>query len=98
MFIIEISYKSSLEDIDKYLAEHRSFLEIGYKNNYFIVSGPQNPRIGGIIISQLNDRDQLENILKKDPFNIHNLADYKFIEFNPVKYHPDFSSFVDKNY
>jgi uncharacterized protein YciI len=95
MFIIDITYKKSLEFIDQYLVEHRAFLDGGYKDNYFIASGPKNPRIGGIIISQLKDRDQLEAILKQDPFIIHDVADYNIIEFNPVKYHQDFVSFID---
>jgi uncharacterized protein YciI len=95
MFIIELTYIKSLEYVEKYLAEHRNFLEDGYKNNYFVASGPQNPRTGGIVISQLKNRDQLEAILKKDPFSIHEIADYRVIEFNPVKYHKNFSSFID---
>lgn len=95
MFIIELTYIKSLDEIDKHLAEHRLFLDKGYTKNYFVVSGPKHPRRGGIIISQLKDRVQLENIIKKDPFYIHGVADYKIIEFNPTKYHSDFSLFVD---
>ena len=68
MFIILLNYKKPIEVIDKYLPAHRDFLEEGYKQNFFIVSGPKNPRTGGVIISQLNDRVQLEEILSKDPF------------------------------
>lgn len=95
MFVIEITYKKSLEYVDQYLTEHRTFLENGYRKNYFIASGPKNPRTGGIILSQLQNREQLENILKQDPFMIHDVADYKFIEFNPVKFHPNFAWFID---
>lgn len=94
MFIIEVTYKKSLEYVDQYLAEHRTFLDDGYKNNYFITSGPKHPRTGGIIISQLLNRNQLEDILKKDPFSIHDIADYRIIEFNPIKYHKNFASFI----
>jgi uncharacterized protein YciI len=89
-----LTYKKPIEIIDKYLNEHRAFLEEGYNKNYFIVSGPQNPRTGGVIISQLKDRVQLENILKDDPFAIHDAADYEIIEFSPVKFHKNFSTFV----
>jgi len=94
MFIIELTYKKSLEHVEKYLDEHRKFLDGGYRDNYFIVSGPKNPRTGGIIISQLKNQAQLESLLKQDPFYIHDVADYKIIEFNPIKYHPEFTSFV----
>jgi uncharacterized protein YciI len=94
VFIIILNYKKSLVDIDKYLAEHRAFLDSGYRDNFFVASGPKNPRTGGIIISQLKNREQLENILKQDPFNINDVADYEIIEFSPTKYHNNFASFV----
>lgn len=81
-------------DIDKYLAEHRTFLDSGYRDNFFVASGPKNPRTGGIIISQLKNREQLENILKQDPFSINDVADYEIIEFSPTKYHTNFAPFV----
>lgn len=95
MFIVEIVYKKPLGFIDQCLAEHRAFLEEGYKKNYFVASGPKNPRTGGIIISQLKNREQLENILKQDPFCLHDAADYNITEFDPVKYHVDFASFIE---
>ena len=95
MFVIVLTYKKPLEEIDQYLADHRAFLDNGYKDNLFVVSGPKNPRNGGIIISQLNDRDLLERILKQDSFNIHDAADYEITEFNPTKYHTDFASFIE---
>jgi uncharacterized protein YciI len=94
MFVILVTYKKSLETIDKYLTEHVNFLDHGYQNNYFFVSGRRNPRIGGVIISQLNDRNQLEALIKQDPFYIHDLADYEIIEFIPRGHHPDFAKFL----
>lgn len=97
MFIVQINYKKSLDMVDQYLVAHRLFLEEGYKNNCFVVSGPKNPRNGGIIVSQLKDRAKLDDILKQDPFYINDIADYEVIEFLPVKYHPDFSQILNSN-
>lgn len=94
MFVIMLTYKAPLATIDNYLAEHRAFLEQGYQQDFFIASGPQNPRTGGIILSQLKSRDQLESILKNDPFQVQEIAEYKIIEFEPVKYHTNFSTFI----
>jgi uncharacterized protein YciI len=94
MFVITLTYKKPIDMVDQYLAEHRSYLDTCYKNNYFIASGPQHPRTGGILLSQLKDRHQLDMIIQQDPFTLHDIADYTVIEFEPVKYHPAFSSFV----
>lgn len=96
MFLVLITYKKSLDEIDKYITDHRAFLDAGYKNNYFVVSGPKNPRTGGVIISQLSNREQLEKILNSDPFKIRDVADYEIIEFMPVKYHRNFSNFIEE--
>jgi uncharacterized protein YciI len=95
MFVILVTYKKSLEMVDKHLATHVAFLDQGYQNNYFIVSGRKNPRTGGVIISQLKSRSKLEDILKHDPFYIHEIADYEIIEFTPGGNHPDFSRFME---
>lgn len=94
MFIVKVGYKKGIEEVDKFLLEHRAFLEQGYQKNFLIASGPQNPRIGGIILSQLTDKQQLEDFLSQDPFSLYDIASYEIIEFTPVKYHKDFAAFV----
>lgn len=97
MFVIHITYKKPLSLIDEHLQAHREFLETGYQRNYFIASGPKTPRTGGIILSQVSDRKKIETFLKNDPYVVHDLADYEFIEFTPVKYHKDFENFIAKS-
>lgn len=96
MFVILITYKKPIEAVEQYLKAHRTFLDEGYKKNYFIASGPKKPRTGGVIISQLTDKNELEKILNQDPFHIYGIADYEFIEFNPIRYHHEFECFINK--
>ena len=96
MFVILLTYKKSLKVVDQHIPAHIDFLDNGYRSSYFLVSGRKNPRTGGVIVSQLNDRNQVEEIIKQDPFHIHGIADYEIIEFIPTKYHPDFSRFIEK--
>lgn len=94
MFIILLTYKKPLEIVDQYLPEHRAFLEGGYQQGYLIASGPQNPRTGGVILSNLKDRRLLDAFIKQDPFQVYEVADYQVIEFDPVKFHDNFKSFI----
>ena len=95
MFLIMLQYKKPIEVVDEYLVAHRTFLGECYEKDYFIASGPRSPRTGGVMLSQLKDREQLEALLKQDPFYINGIAEYEVIEFTPVKYHKNFSSFVE---
>ncbi|MFC3908249.1 YciI family protein [Legionella dresdenensis] len=86
MFIVQLTYKAPLVEVDKYLQAHREFLDYYYKQGLLIMSGPLKPRTGGIIIAATKDRAYLEAILQKDPYHLAEITDYELIEFVPVKH------------
>jgi uncharacterized protein YciI len=94
MFIVMIHFTKPLDVVDLHVADHREFLGEGYKKDYFVASGPRKPRTGGVIISQLKDRAELEKIIHQDPYYVRGIAEYEIIEFDPVKYHEKFTAFV----
>ena len=96
MYIIMLTYKKPMEIVEKFLVAHRTFLDEGYQKDYLIVSGPKNPRTGGVIISNLTDKAFLMEFMSQDPFIINDVAEYEYIEFNPVKYHDKFSTFIER--
>lgn len=96
MFIVMTTYLKELPQVDEHLDAHRAHLALGYQKNYFFCSGPKNPRTGGIILSQLQDKDILECFLALDPFCVEGIASYEIIEFNPVQSHPDFKILLAK--
>jgi len=94
MFLVMINYKKPIERVDQFVGLHREYLNQHYENNSFIVSGPRNPRIGGVMLSHLKNKEDLMKIIYNDPYFINDVADYEVIEFNPVKYHADFAKFL----
>lgn len=85
MFIIELTYKVPLEQVDQHLEAHINYLNEQYNNDVFLASGKKVPRTGGIILSALGDKTALLAILDQDPFKINDLADYRVTEFIPSK-------------
>jgi uncharacterized protein YciI len=83
MFIVSLNYKCDIEEVEKYLDDHVSYLKQEYSNGNFIASGRKNPRTGGVILSCVKDRDELEVILKRDPFDRAGIAEYDITEFIP---------------
>jgi len=86
MFVVETTYKAPLNDVDKYLKAHRQFLDEHYNKGLFLASGPQTPRTGGIILALTTDKAHLESVLQQDPFYMADIADYRLIEFTPIKH------------
>jgi uncharacterized protein YciI len=81
MFVIELIYKASLEDIDAHMAAHVRFLNKYYAAGNLLVSGRKIPRDGGIILAVGKSREEIEAIVREDPFHQHGLADFRIIEF-----------------
>ena len=89
MFIAILTYKKPLEEVDCFLRAHREYLAKHYAAGDFIASGPQTPRVGGVIMIKANDRTAVEAIIAQDPFNINGIADYQIEEFTPTMFCDD---------
>ncbi|MGD1946757.1 MAG: YciI family protein [Croceivirga sp.] len=85
MFIVNLTYKTELEKIDQFIEAHIEFLNEQYELGNFLASGRKIPRTGGIILSNVASKSELEKIIEKDPFKENELADYQLIEFIPSK-------------
>ena len=86
MFIAILTYKKPIEEVDRFLQAHRDYLAEHYAAGDFIVSGPQTPRIGGVIMIKAERRAAVDSIIAQDPFNINGIADYQIVEFTPTMF------------
>jgi len=81
MFVIELTYKADLSEIDAHMTAHVAFLRKYYDAGTFIVSGRKIPRDGGIIVAVGESKAAIEQIIAEDPFHRHGLATFRIIEF-----------------
>lgn len=86
MFIAILTYKKPLEEVDRHLQAHRDYLAVHYAAGDFIASGPQTPRVGGVIMIKADNREAVDSIIVQDPFNINGIADYQIVEFTPTMF------------
>jgi uncharacterized protein YciI len=90
MFVIELVYKADLSKIDHHMRAHVAFLKKYYASGNFLASGRKIPRDGGIILAVGKSREQIESIVREDPFHQHGLADFRIIEFRLSQHADDF--------
>ena len=86
MFIAILTYKKPLSEVDRFLVAHREYLAKHYAAGDFIASGPQTPRVGGVIMIKAENRIAVDAIIAQDPFNINDVADYQIVEFIPTMF------------
>ncbi len=83
MYLVELTYISELSDVDRHLEAHVAFLNKYRNAGNLLLAGRKNPREGGLIIFSADSIAGVEAIIAEDPFKIHNLAEYRIIEFIP---------------
>lgn len=81
VFIIELTYAADLTEIDAHMGAHMEFLRRHYDSGRFVFSGRKVPRDGGIIVATGSSREEVEELVRDDPFHRHGLAEFRVVEF-----------------
>jgi len=90
-----LKYIKTLEEVDNALQPHIEYLEKYYSLHKFFCSGRRNPRVGGVILCNAKDMEEVETIIREDPFYVKGIAEYEIIEFLPTKYSDGFEHFIN---
>ncbi len=94
-FLINLEYTVPTEKLDEAVPDHRKFLQIQYDAGILLISGPKEPRVGGMILAKSNSLEELETLFKNDPFAKLNYAKYSYTEFFPVKHQPYIKQWIE---
>ncbi|HEX7850115.1 MAG TPA: YciI family protein [Sphingomonas sp.] len=79
--LILITYVVALDDVDRHMKPHIDWLERGYDEGLFLLSGRRNPRTGGVIVCR-GHKAEVEALAASDPFVTSGAATIEVIEFN----------------
>ena len=82
-------------EIDRRMREHVAFLDECYRAGVFLASGRQVPRKGGVILAVSPSREDLETVMRHDPFVRDGLASFEIVEFRTSLHHPALAPFAD---
>ena len=82
-----VRYRRPFEEIAPKVEEHRAYLRELKAAGLLLVSGPMDPRSGGMLLLRVPDENAavaLDSIREGDPFTKLNLAQYELIPWVPV--------------
>lgn len=94
LFLIVVTFSKPAEEVEAFLPQHREFLKKAFDEGVLMVSGSQNPRVGGVIIGRFEDRPMAESFIQGDPFYMADVADYEIVEFVPSRAIPQLSQWL----
>ena len=83
-FVVEIIYLKPLEQVSPVTPDHREYLQTGYARGILLLSGPQVPRVGGILIGRAESIEAMREYCDQDPYALAGVAKHRIIEFNPM--------------
>lgn len=95
MFLILLEYREPPEVMDQHVAAHRAHLAVQYASGNLLMSGPQVPRNGGVIVANLKTRAEVESMMQADPFISSGVAGFRIVEFVARATHPDLAAFAE---
>jgi uncharacterized protein YciI len=95
MFLVLLDYLAPLEEMDRHVDAHRAHLAEQYAAGRLLMSGPQMPRSGGVIVACVPTRDEVEAMMQRDPFVIAGVVSYRIIEFVARATHPALVGFAE---
>ena len=90
-----INYTKPIEEVNAVVADHRAYLDTLYAKEKLICSGRRSTLTGGVLLSHVQSRDEIDEIIKNDPYKLKDVAEYEVIEFTPSKHHEKFKEFVE---
>ncbi|RDI45415.1 YciI family protein [Falsibacillus pallidus] len=96
MLIVELDFNHPIESNELIREQHNLFLKKYYENKTFMTSGPKHSNTGGIIVAGNISREQLEVILKEDPYWQNGIAQYRIIEFSSTIVSSDLGVFFQE--
>lgn len=96
LFVVELLYRKPLAEIDAAMPAHMRFLKKYYGSGHFLISGRKIPRDGGVILATGDGVDEIERIVRQDPFVERGLADFRVIEFRASQRADDIQQRIDR--
>ena len=81
-----------------HLVEHRAWIKRAYDAGIMLVSGRQEPPVGGVLVFRAESRKAAEAFAESDPFALAGVSRYRVIGFTPTHLpwrSPAFDLFAD---
>src|SRR4051812_38218569 len=80
---VALKYRFPLERMQQTVDRHRAYLSGLLKQGKLICSGPFVPRDGGALLVRFETDEELQGLLKGDPFQIEGLVDTTIFKWDP---------------
>lgn len=82
MFIVLLKFSDNKADAPRHMDGHKAWLEQGFADGVFLLSGSVQPKQGGAVFAANTTRDELEHRIAQDPFVAEDVVHAEIIEID----------------
>lgn len=82
MFVIYLKFSTNKPKAPNFMDAHNAWIKSGFESGKFLIVGSLKPNLGGAIIAHNSDFEEIENIVKSDPFVKNDIVTYEINEIS----------------
>jgi len=95
MFIVLLNFSTNKPQAGQFMEAHKDWLNRGFDDGVFLLSGSLLPQQGGAIFAHDISREALERRVKDDPFVVADVVSPSILEIDPSKADPRLAFLID---
>jgi uncharacterized protein YciI len=88
MFVIQLRFSTNKANAGQFMDGHNAWLRDGFARGVFLLAGTIQPKLGGAIVAHDVTLEQIQAIVKEDPFVAQGVVTADIIEITPSKAAP----------
>jgi len=96
MFVIQIKFSTNKANAGQFMDGHNAWLKDGFAKGTFLLAGTIQPKLGGAIFAHNATLDQIQAIVKEDPFVVEGVVTAEIIEITPSKAVPQLKFLLEQ--
>ena len=85
MFVVLLKFSANKANASQFMDGHNAWLRDGFEKGSFLLAGTIQPKLGGAIVAHNATLEQIQEIVKKDPFVSENVVAAEILEITPSK-------------
>lgn len=82
MFIVLLKFAANKADAPRHMDGHKAWLEQGFADGVFLLSGSVQPKQGGAVLAANTTREELAHRIAADPFVAEDVVRAEIIEID----------------
>lgn len=88
MFVIQLKFSTNKANASQFMDGNNAWLKDGFSRGTFLLAGTIQPKLGGAILAHNATLEQIQAIVKEDPFVAESVVAAEIIEITPAKVAP----------